>query len=109
MKWLLWAGPCVLLGAALFELPYGYYQLLRVAVFLTALFHLWESVSRANHTWAWIFGAMALVYNPLTALSLGRTLWTAVNLATICMLLAHWRYVSMSQSSRNPAAKENSS
>jgi hypothetical protein len=98
MRWLLWAGPCLLLGAALFDLPYGYYRLLRVAVFLAALFHLWESTERPNRAWAWIFGAIALIYNPISTLPLGRPLWIAVNIATIFVLLVHWRYTRMSQS-----------
>jgi hypothetical protein len=82
----------LLLGIALFELPYGYYQLLRIAIFLTGLFHLWQSVERAEQLWAWTFGAITLIYNPIATLSLGRPLWMAVNIATIAVLVGHWLY-----------------
>ena len=90
MRWLPWMVPSLLLGIALFDLPYGYYQLLRVALFLTALFHLLQSVERSEKPWAWVFGAIALVYNPISSLSLGRALWTVVNLSTIAILALHW-------------------
>jgi hypothetical protein len=107
MRWLPWAGPCLLLGAALFDLPYGYYRLLRVAIFLVALFHVWGSIERSDRRWAWIFGAVALVYNPIAALPLGRPLWTVVNIATVLILLAHWRYTCLPQSTGKAPTKRN--
>jgi hypothetical protein len=92
VRWLPWAGPAMLLAAALLELPYGYYQLLRVAIFLISIFHLKLSLDRSEERWAWTFGTLAMVYNPIVPLALGRTIWTGVNLVTIMILLLHWRH-----------------
>src|SRR6218665_2657595 len=97
MRWLAWAGPCILLGVALFDLPYGFYRLLRVAIFMAALFHLWASIEGGNRNWAWVFGGVALIYNPISPLPLGRAIWTAVNLASVVIFAAHWRYTALSR------------
>lgn len=93
MRLLLWGGPVLLLGVALFDLPYGYYRLLRVAIFLAALFHLQVSNERSEYVWVWVFGAVAVIYNPIATLSLGKPIWIPVNLATILIFGLHWRCV----------------
>lgn len=72
---------------ALLEMPYGYYQLLRVGICLVAVFLAYQAFEGQRSRIAWIFAAAALTYNPIAPLALGRGLWTIVNLATVGLLI----------------------
>lgn len=85
-----WILPCVPLAAAPLDWPYGYYQLLRVIVCVVALFLAHRSWGKGQTVWAWVLAALALTYNPIAPLSLGRELWTIVNFVSVAVLVAHW-------------------
>lgn len=75
----------MMLFGALAELPYGYYQLLRfvtcaVSVYVAFVAYNWQKM------WAtWIFGFVALLFNPLIPFHLSRELWKPID--TICAIL----------------------
>ncbi len=74
----------VLFGA-LAKWPYGYYQLLRivtccVAVYIAFIAYQWQKL------WAvWLFGFIALLFNPVIPIHLSREIWQTIDL--ICALL----------------------
>jgi len=74
----------MLLGA-LARWPYGYYQLLRwvtcgVAVYVAYTAYNWQKM------WAvWLFGFVAVLFNPLIPIRLSREIWQPINV--ICALL----------------------
>ena len=67
---------------ALIPLPIGYYTLLRIVVCLTAAFLAWNSYEAHKTSWMWTMGVVALIFNPLIPLYLGRELWIFVDIAT---------------------------
>jgi hypothetical protein len=75
----------VMLFLALAELPYGYYQLLRlvvcgVSVYIAFMAYKWQKV------WGvWLFGFIALLFNPLIPIHLSKELWQPID--AICALL----------------------
>lgn len=80
---------CVMLAWALLPSnPYGYYVVLRVVC--CAMFAWATCVFLASNKaeWAWVFGTLAVVYNPIFRLPLGRPLWSAVNVLTIMACVA---------------------
>jgi hypothetical protein len=87
---LIWLLPAALLGIALLPLPYGYYELLRIVVCTAMIFLTVRAFQNGQQFWPWLFIAFALLYNPITSVSLGRPMWTVVNLATIATLALHW-------------------
>ncbi len=87
---LVWIAACAALAAAPLDWPYGYYQLLRVMISVIAVFLALRSWGQGRGAWAWGLAAMALIYNPLAPLSLGRELWTFVNVISLAFLIAHW-------------------
>lgn len=87
---LVWLLPSVMLGAALLPLPYAYYGLLRVVVCIAMIFLVVRGIQTGQQVWPWLFGAFALLYNPITSVSLGRPLWSVVNFVTIGALAWHW-------------------
>ena len=74
----------MLLGA-LAPCPYGYYQLLRfvvcgVSVYVAFIAYNWQKM------WAvWLFGFIALLFNPLISIHLSREIWRFVD--AICAIL----------------------
>jgi hypothetical protein len=87
---LIWLVPMAALAVALFDMPYGYYSLLR---FLMCGVCLYLAVQEGNSEsgWVWILGGCALLYNPLFKIHLGREVWSIVNVATIALLAGHMR------------------
>lgn len=93
---LVWLLPMAALGAALLDMPYGYYELLRVLVFCAAAYLAFESQKHGNLAWAWVLAGTAIIYNPLIKLALGREIWELVNIATIILFAAHLASVARS-------------
>lgn len=69
--------------------PYGYYQLLRWGCLVGFLFIARYCHLRSDDSWVWAFCALALLYNPLIPLALGRSLWELVNIGS-ALALAVW-------------------
>lgn len=75
----------VMLLLALADLPYGYYQLLRfvtccVSVYVAYTAYTWQKM------WAmWLFGFVAVLFNPLAPIHFSRELWQYVDI--ICAVL----------------------
>ena len=89
---LVWLIPMVALGVALFDMPYGYYGLLRLLVCGVCL-HLAAQEGNGGSGWVWALGGCALLYNPIFTIHLGREIWSIVNVATIALLATHmWRH-----------------
>jgi len=75
----------LMLLVALAPWPYGYYQLLRfvtcgVAAYIAYTTYNWQKM------WAvWLFGFIAVLFNPLIPIQLSRELWRPIDI--ICALL----------------------
>jgi hypothetical protein len=85
LAWLVTAA--LLVYAAIEKHPYSYYTLLRwicCPVFAYSAFAAHENNRLA---WTWIFGVLALLYNPVFRVHLDRSTWTGVNWATVAVLI----------------------
>ena len=75
----------VMLFGALADPPYGYYQLLRfvvcgVSLYIAYTAYTWQKI------WAvWLFGFIAILFNPFVPLHFSKELWQSVDV--ICALL----------------------
>lgn len=69
---------------ALADLPYWYYQLLRLATCAVCAY----SAVKTKREWIrWIFGVLAVLYNPVLPVHLNdKTVWTIINFATATFL-----------------------
>jgi hypothetical protein len=75
--------PCIIAAIMLFlalaSWPYGYYQLLRfvvcgVSVYVAFMAYNWHKM------WAtWLFGFIAVLFNPLIPVHLSRELWQPID------------------------------
>lgn len=92
----LWIVPTVLLGAALLPWPYGYYQLLRLAVCVVSGWIAYEQWKHDDAVSGWVvaFGGLALLYNPVMPVHLSREVWSVLNLSSAALFLGHLRALS---------------
>jgi hypothetical protein len=73
--------PWVLLGIAVFcfaavgDLPYGYYRLLRWIACPVAIASAIQLNSSGRSAWVWIFGLVALLFNPLFPFHFDKATW----------------------------------
>jgi len=66
---------------------YGYFVLLRWIVCGTSLFCAYLSNSLKQLPWAWVFGLLALLFNPVVPVRLDRQTWAYSDVATGLLLL----------------------
>ena len=80
----------VVLG--ILPLPYGFYMLLRTIICLTAVIGFIKSREKQEVNWVWIYGVLAVLYNPILPVHLLlKPLWIVINLVTIVLL---WKGLS---------------
>jgi len=74
-----------MLLVAVAPLPYGYYQFLRWAACGVAVFIAFKSY-KWKKTWAiWLFGGIAVLFNPIVPIYLTKEIWQPIDL--VCALL----------------------
>lgn len=83
----------VLLMLALLELPYSYYTMLRLIVCLVFVHNVTRVVKDGSRQWVWLYGGIALLFNPLIPVHLDRVTWAIVDLGTACVSLVSIRHV----------------
>lgn len=79
---------CLMMFIALLPMPYGYYTLLRICAF--GLFGLlaYDAYLKNGKLLPWLFGFMAVVYNPIFKVHFLRETWEVINVASAIILLA---------------------
>lgn len=65
---------------ALSRHPYSYYILLRWVVCGTSAYGAFKSVELEKSGWAWVFGIIALLFNPIIPVHLSREIWAPVDM-----------------------------
>ena len=84
--WLRYVVAAFLLVAVL-PMPYGYYMLLRVIVFLIFGYYFYVFRKQCLNSkkelpaWVWITGGFALLFNPFIPAHLMRPVWAVLNVA----------------------------
>jgi len=78
------AAALMLLGA-LADWPYGYYTLLRFVVCGAAVYVAYTAYNWQRMWAVWLFGFIALLFNPLIPIYLSRELWQPIDL--VCAML----------------------
>lgn len=74
------------IGAA--PLPYGYYNLLRLVACGVFAFAAFVSFNRKNNTLPWVYGLVAILFNPIIKIYLPKEIWALVDIAAGILLLA---------------------
>lgn len=69
----------ILLFICLADLPYGYYQFVRFASLVGFGFLAYEAHQNGKEKEMFIFGALALLFQPFFKIALGRQIWNVVD------------------------------
>jgi hypothetical protein len=94
------AGACV---GAVSDLPYAYYQILRLAVTCYAAWIAVVSIDQKRVMWA--FGFLAILYNPFIKITLDRDTWAIVNVVTAAFVLIELWNFRRTQSDTEPGSR----
>jgi len=79
-----WIAPIVVLAIGILPLPIGYYTLSRLVVCASASYFAYNFYKKNNQTNLWIFGFIAVLYNPIIPIYLyEKFIWIVINLITI--------------------------
>ena len=76
----------VMLIVCLFDMPYGYYQLVRFIGMISFAFLAIQTHGK-NQTWFVIWVASSVLINPIIKISLGRELWNVVDVIWAAVLV----------------------
>ena len=75
----------IMLVVAVGSLPYGYYQSLRWATCGIAVFVAFKGLEWKQMWATWLFGAVAVLFNPILPIYLTREIWRPIDMT--CALL----------------------
>jgi len=59
--------------------PYGFFTLLRFVVFVATAYIAWLAYEQQKAKWVWIFGFLAVLFNPFIVIHLNRELWSFID------------------------------
>jgi hypothetical protein len=92
-KWV-WIAPAIAVLVAILPLPYFYYIVLRWGVCGAAAFIAWKEFDLnkpSPNLCVWIFGVLAILYNPIIPVHSVKVFWVFVNLATAGAFYWHYK------------------
>jgi uncharacterized membrane protein HdeD (DUF308 family) len=65
---------------AIFPLPYGYYQLLRIAVTISSGISAFRAYEKKNQILAIVFGLVFILFNPIIPIYLDKGSWVFIDI-----------------------------
>lgn len=61
------------------KMPYGYYQLVRFIAMVGFVYLAYRNFEEGNKLSSYVFAALAILFQPLLKIDLGRTIWNIVD------------------------------
>lgn len=62
--------------------PYSYYVLLRWIVCAASIYVAYNASKDKRNGWAWVFGGIALLFNPIFPFYLDKSIWVLIDLGS---------------------------
>ncbi len=72
-------GLSILLFICLFDMPYGYYQLVRYLAMMLFLYFAFKEYQENNQTIAYVYFGLAVLFQPFFKIALGREIWSVID------------------------------
>lgn len=94
----------VLLLLCLFDMPYGFYQLVRFVSMCVFAFLAFEEYAQNKKELAFVFGSLALLFQPFIKIVLGRIVWNIVDIVIAVFMIVLY----IIHNSRNKQANNHS-
>ncbi len=85
----------------LFNMPYGYFQLVRFTALVGFSLLSYKSFSKNEIIPAILYLSLALLFQPLIKIALGRTIWNIIDVAICIALLISIYYTKMNYKGKN--------
>ncbi|MFA5158006.1 MAG: DUF6804 family protein [Patescibacteria group bacterium] len=88
---------------ALADNPYGYYQFLRIAIFIVGIIFAYKAYANKQEIsfWACVYGLSALIWNPIFPIYMSKEVWSIFNVAVGMIYI-----VSIFKDKESPTQKE---
>lgn len=88
---IIWLMPAVLLIIALTQLPYSYYQFLRIVVCIAAGYLAYSEFKLKDklNIWAIVFALLVVLFNPIITIHLAREVWAFFDVITAVIFIVH--------------------
>lgn len=80
-------GAAALLLIAVAPLPYGYYVLLRLIATCVFAWAAYVAAQRKQAILPWVYGLLALVFNPFIKVFLPKEVWAVVDIGAAALLI----------------------
>ncbi len=96
----------VILLLCLFNMPYGYYTLVRFVATVGFVYMTYKYYEEKKEGLVWTFGALALLFQPLIKIPLGRDVWNIVDVAVAILLIA-MTFIKSGENESNKKANKN--
>jgi hypothetical protein len=77
----------ILLFGCLFDFPYGYYQFVRFSALVGFVYLAYSANEQGYKNEAFIYLALAILFQPFIKIALGRTIWNIVDVLVASGLL----------------------
>lgn len=71
---------------ALVDNPYGYYQILRWLICGLTGYSAYSANDHGKNAWTWIFGIIAVLFNPIAPIHLSRELWMVIDIIVAAII-----------------------
>jgi len=96
-----------LLSALLEGCAYGFFTLLRWVVFGSSVYLTWLAHKYEVGDWRWIFGFVALLFNPIIPVYLYRELWVIIDFLVAVFLIISVFAFKLPEESENESQTNN--
>lgn len=77
----------ILLALCLLDMPYGYFQFVRFTSMAAFIYLTYDNHLKKNKIETYLFGILALLFQPLFKISLGREIWNVVDVMVAIILI----------------------
>src|SRR5262245_17397301 len=86
LTWIPLAISIAMLLASGGDWPYGFYQLLRIVVTVTAVYVVVQTLNGRQY-WPWLMGGIAILFNPILPIRLTKEQWQPIDFAVAVVFL----------------------
>ena len=87
IPWWAFALPATMSLLALTDLPYGYYQLLRIVVTASAIWIAYACYHQGKKVGVVVFSVIAVIFNPIAKIHMEREIHAIFNILTATILM----------------------
>ena len=97
-----WIAPIAIMAIGFLPMPYGFYNLSRIVVCGCSLYYAYQFFQNKDNTFVWIFGFLAVLYNPIIPVYLyEKEIWMVVNIITAIIFFIKGNAIDKSLENKN--------